>query len=260
MPCLFNQSRSRRQTEHNISATLLNGAVQHLYLVGRRIRIIHIHVGIADIITFDEIHTPLCVKTDNGIVVLLCPRNSCTDTVHIRVPLADGRRICHITRIVEDILRARLRHDGKMTVCRLPRDSTHNVDTEFQSLGMHIICQRPESCTICGGRKFLRTRKQPSVVIHLDLSKGNVLVLIPLASGMPGIPLDVHHNVFPSIRQQMLCHIVRIGLDLRLIDIGIIIIVAVPPHGCLIHSHVQTPPIPSQSHAPHVPAPDAQSR
>ena len=65
---------------------------------------------------------------------------------------------------------------------------------------MHIIRQRPKAHTVLRRREAVRTGEQPPVLIHRDLPKRNILVLLPLTSGVLCIPLDVHHNIFPAVR------------------------------------------------------------
>ena len=125
MPCLFDQRRSRRQGEHDVPAALFNRMLQHFDLMRRRIRMFHVQIGIADIIAFDKIHTPLCVQRHDGIVIFLCARLSHTDAVHVGIPLTDRRRIRYIAR------QRVASQNRQMPVCRFPRNSPHDMDSKL---------------------------------------------------------------------------------------------------------------------------------
>ena len=228
MPGLFDEGRSRGKAQHNRPAAFFNGLMKHFDFVGRGIRIFFIQVSVADIIAFDIIHTPLCIKGKEGIVVSLTAFFLPAQAVHVRIPAADRGRISNLIR------RLAASQHRKMLLRRRPGNPPHNMNAEFQPQAVYVIRQRPEArSTRCRG-KTLRTGEQSSVFVHFQFAERNILVLIPHASRTVRIPLDIHHHIFPAKLLQMGGHIIRISLHLFLIYRGIIIIIAVPAHGrCL---------------------------
>ena len=198
-----------------------------------------VEIGIADIVALDIVYAPLGIELKDRVVVCL-PGLALPQAVHIRIPAADGRGVRrHISSHVGA-------QDGQMLMGCFPGNASHDVDAEFQAQGVDLIRQRLEAGSSRTGGELDGAGKEPSVAIHLIAAKGDVLKFIPHGGSIVGVPLDVHHDVFPAVGLQMLCHVFCVGKDLRFGDVGIVVVVAVPAHrgpGCeaiLVH---QIPPI-----------------
>ena len=181
-----------------------------------------VHPAITDVIAFDEIHAPVCIHGNNAVIVCL-PRFCCPNPIHIRIPAADGGRICHH---VGSHIRSEHR---AVPVRRRPWNTAHNVYAKLKPQTVHIVRQRFESLSVLCGWKTVWRRDQPSIRIHLIIPERNILEL-RLCPGIIGIPLDVHNNVLPAVLFQMLCHKLRIRAHLILRYRSVVIIIAVPPH------------------------------
>ncbi len=158
----------------------------------RGILVFAIQIRIADIVAFYIIHTPVCIHLNDRIIILLRSENVFTYAVHIRIPPADRRRIRNlICRYIRSPYR-------KMTMGCDSWNTTHDMDSEFQAQTMYLIGQRCKSSAICRRRKTLHIRLQSSIVVHLHLSKRNILILFPHGTSAFCIPLNICHNIFPA--------------------------------------------------------------
>src|SRR5438445_1330288 len=68
---------------------------------------------------------------------------------------------------------------GTMSPYRLPGDTPHHVDTEFETKGMDMIRQGPETLPLKCRGEFIRIRLQPAPAVHGE--PGNICpILQPL--------------------------------------------------------------------------------
>ena len=74
-------------------------------------------------------------------------------------------------------------------------------------------------------------REEAGEPVHAEVPEGDVLVPVPLGVGAAGVPLDVHHHVFPAEGAEIGGHIRGVPADVRLGDGGVVVVVAVPSHG-----------------------------
>ena len=195
-----------------------------------RVGIVRVCVGIADIVTFDVINTPLRVKADDRVIVLL--RSFCVpaDSVHIGIPHADRGRI-------RDFIRSDIRSEYRHMLMRcFPRDPAHDMDTEFQSEIVYVLRQRRKAFSACRGWKPVQCRKQPAVLVDLLVAERDILISVPHRAGVLCIPLDIHHDVLPACILHVRRHIVRVGFYLLFVDSRVIIVVTVPAHRRLFHT------------------------
>ena len=225
-PCTINVCRSRRKRQDDRPARLQNGAVNHLGLMpsGKLLHLTAVRVlsGIADIITFDKINSPVRIHLNQRIVICLSCRNV-PNTVHIRIPRADRIRI-------RDLIRRHIRSEHRKMPegCR-SRNSAHDMNTELQTQTVDISRKLRKALSACCRREPVFRRLKPSVLIHRVVSKRNVLNFRPFRPRISGIPLNVDDHILVSRRLQMICKILRVGLYLRFRHRGVVIIIAVPP-------------------------------
>ena len=223
MPCMFDQRRSRRQGKYDGPAAALDGFRKHFDLMTPGKRIVGIEIRIADVIAFDEIHAPGGVQFQQRIVVSL-PLRRIAHAVHIRIPAADGTG-------VGDLVGG---HGGSFDRCVEmggdPRNSPHDVDTEFQSQAVDIFSQRTKAFSVSGRWETFRVREKTGIFVHFQLRKGNVLETIPLRTGFVCVPFNIDDHILPSVFFQMFCHIFSVCSYLGFIDGSVVIIVTVPAH------------------------------
>ena len=195
MPCPVDQGRSGGEGEYDGASAAFDGVCQHFHLMGRVILILPVRAlvaGVADIITFNKIHTPGCVQFQQGIIVSLSGRRI-VKAVHIRVPGTDGIGIgCHVG---SDFAALYLH----MVLGCNTGDPAHDMNAEFQSQAMYISSQGSEPFLAGRGGEALRVRQKAGIFIHFQSGKGNVLELVSLRTCFMCIPLDIHHNIFPSV-------------------------------------------------------------
>ena len=227
MPGFLNYRRPRRQGQHHGPARTLDGPGQHLDLMFARIAplvMVRQVIGVAHVVALDEVHAPRGVKFQEGIIVSLA-LGAVPHAVHVRVPAADGVRFGH------HIGGSVCVQDFRMIMGRLPGDAPHHVDAELEPQVVHVVCQRPKPLSACGGREPGRVRQQAGIFVHLHRGEGDVLEFVPLGPGPVGVPLDVHHHILPAEGLEIFRHHPGVGLHLFFVDGGVVVVVAVPPHG-----------------------------
>ena len=109
----------------------------------------------------------------------------------------------------------------------LTRNTSHNMNSEFQSLIMYIFCNRTKTFTTCRRRKSIRCRNYTPKFIHTKICKK--MIMTGICSGF--IPLNVTYNIFPSVLFQMFCHIIGIFQKNFFRHRRPITIPAIPSHG-----------------------------
>ena len=181
-------------------------------------------IGVADVVALDEIHAPGGVQRNDGIIVRL-PGPAVPEAVHIRVPAANGGRV---RRPIRRDLAAQ---DRPVVVGGDAGNAPHDVDAEFQAQTVDVVRQRLEPRAARAAGEPLRVRQQPGVPVHLHLAEGNILVRLPHGPGLMGVPLDIHHHVFPAEGLQFFRQDGGVGPHLFLGNGGVVVVVAVPPHG-----------------------------
>ncbi len=219
VPGLVYDGRSGGQGQHDGTAAALNGSGQHTDFVLAGGLVIA-----ADIVAFDEIYAPGGIQFQQGVIISLS-RRGILHAVHVRVPGADGGGDGHIVRRYFRALY------GAVVMGGDPGDAPHDMDAELQPQIMDMVGQRLETGSVHRGRKAGGIRQQTGVFVHGHFGEGYVLVFVPAASGADGVPLDIHHDVFPAMLFQMCGHVVGVGLHLFLVYGGVVVVVAVPAHG-----------------------------
>ena len=98
---------------------------------------------------------------------------------------------------------------------------------------MNFVGKGFKALTACAGGEFVGAGQKPTVFVHFHLTKGNVLKFIPHGGGVVGVPLNIHHHIFPAVGFQVLCHVFGIGQNIGFGHIGVVIVIAVPATGRL---------------------------
>ena len=216
----FHRGGAGREAEHHVAAGIPGGA-------GNRLNFL-LTVGIfpGDIVTLDEIHTPVRVHAEQGIIIDLSGHGAvlpgrAVNAVHIRVPGAHGIGQGDLVTgqvAAEDRQVLMGGHAGK---------TAHDMDAELETEAVHILGQRAESGPVSGGRKTVFSRLETSVCVHAQRGKGDILV-----RGCAGlIPLNVHDNVFPAVLFEVFGHEPGIAAHCFFRHCGAIAVPAVPAHG-----------------------------
>ena len=125
-------------------------------------------------------------------------------------------------------------HDFRVLMYSLSWNPSHNMNTELQSKRMDIFCQWSKARTVCCGRKTIYCGKQSSILIHYYIRKRMILI----GCSIRLIPLDIHHNIFPTVLLQMLSHKFSVPSYGIFCNSRSITIPAVPPHRCCFHLHL----------------------
>ncbi len=227
VPRLLHHGGAGGQGEDHGPSRLGDGPGEHLHLMLPGVgpgAVLHQVVGVADVVALDEIHAPGGVELDDGIVIRL-PGLAVPQAVHIRVPAAHGGGVRRQVRRQGGPL------DLPMGVGGGAGDTPHDMDAEFQPQAVDVLRQRGKAPASLRGGEPLRVRQEAGIFVHLQHAEGNVLKLLPHGAGPMGVPLDIHHHVLPAEGTELLRHHLGIGADLGLGDGGVVVVVAVPPHG-----------------------------
>ena len=125
-------------------------------------------------------------------------------------------------------------HDFRVLMYSLSWNPSHNMNAKLQSKRMDIFCQWSKARTVCCGRKTIYCGKQSSILIHYYIRKRMILI----GCSIRLIPLDIHHNIFPTVLLQILSHKFSVPSYDIFCNSRSITIPAVPPHRCCFHLHL----------------------
>ncbi len=173
---------------------------------------------VRDAIDFDEIQAPACIQRQHGVVIGLAG-GVVANTIIAVVPSARVRSVRGVCGMEG---RA---GDGGVAGDRVLGNAPHDVEAEFQALGVHPLGQRLEAAVTAGGWKAGRHGNQQAVLVEHILP-----VLQLVAKGVAHVPAFIDHRISPPVGAQLgqLC---RVGLEVGLIDGETEGIPAVPAHG-----------------------------
>ena len=189
--CPVQRRRSGAQAQNHIPAAFPARGGDHLDFL------LAVRILPGNVITLYKVHTPLGIEPENAVIICPCLRRIAFQTVHIRIPQADGMGIRHLITGGVAVL------DGQVQVSRHPWHSPHNMNAEFQAHFVDLIRQQSESPSPgCAGKPVLRGDK-PAEAVHPELRKRVIFMAVRVRSR----PLDIHNNIFPAILFQVLCHI-----------------------------------------------------
>ena len=184
------------------------------------LRQLHVGVGLAEVVHFDEVHAPARVEGQEGIVVGLAAGLGGVHAEHVGVPRAGagGDRDVGGAGVGAE--------DGRVLLHRLARDAAHEVNAEFEALGVNIVGKRLEAGAVGGGGESFDRGKEASMGVHGELG---ALAGFE-ASGGGIIPLDVHGEDLPAVREEFVGHHIGLRLGLGFGNLGAKGVKAVPAH------------------------------
>ena len=211
---LLHRCLARGDAQHDGTPAMVDGLADHLDFsrVVRAGEVVYLH----------EVHPPLGIQLEAGVIVFLGPRLAVVHLVVVAEPRAG--RVVAGNHVAGDAVCAFHR---ELLLCRHFGQAAHQMDAELQPLAVHVVGQGTEAHAVGGGGEAVERGGIAAVlVIHVD---GIGLVV---AAGLVVLhePADVHHHVLPAVGGQMLRHVVRIGLHFALHHGRPVAVPRVPTH------------------------------
>ena len=185
----------------------------------------------ADIVHLYKIHAPARVQLKNAVVI--SPRAVLADvySVHIGIPRAYAVEPCDITRgLIASLYRE------IVTYC-LTGYASHNVNPEFQTQRVNILRERRKALSARRRRKSVLGGYHPRILV--DTKVGERVIFVTVSRRL--VPLDVHHDILPTVLLKIFRHKFGVGAYGSLIYRSSVAVPAVPPHGRRFCNHTFPP-------------------
>ncbi len=174
---------TRRHTQHHGASAVCNGVANQLNLsrVVRTRKVVNLY----------KVYPPGSIHIETRVVILLRSPLGAVHRLVVAQPRADAIVVGY--HIARNAVRAQ---DGQLLSHCLTRNTTHQVDTELQSLGMYIVGQLLKTRTVRSRWETVHRRGVSSVCIYAVAS---IRLVVSTRLVVLNKPAYIYHDILPAI-------------------------------------------------------------